>query len=203
MGLLPDLGPGLKPAATVGMTLPQMMAATDIDIFYIVGANPLQRYEMASKNAFVIAQDMFITETTHRADILLPAASAYEKSGSFTNVTGEIQKLQTAARTMGVKSDLEIIGLVAKEMKLDIGIWSPSNVFEEIRQSVSGYNIPLPIIATGQAAQTSPVNGRVPVASAPELIQPAGNTLFTSGSLGRYSKKLTSVVEHPGQLYRS
>ena len=103
---------------------------------------------------------------------------------------------------MGAKPDLEIIGLIAKEMGLNLGIWSPANVFEEIRQSVSGYNIPLPIIATGQAAQTSPLNGRVPVVPRPDLIQSAGNTLFTSGSLGRYSKKLTSVLEYPGQLYR-
>lgn len=203
MGLLPDLGPGYKPVAQPGLTLPEMLADPDIDLFYIIGANPFQRTEPASKKAYVIVQDLFVTETANRADLVLAAASAYEKSGSFTNTTGEVQRLHAAARTMGVKTDLEIIGLIAKEMKINLGIWSPANVFEEIRQSVSGYNIPLPVIATGQAAQTSPLNGRIPVASRPELIQPAGNTLFTSGSLGRYSKKLTSVVEHPGQLYRS
>ncbi|MBI4904332.1 MAG: NADH-quinone oxidoreductase subunit NuoG [Acidobacteria bacterium] len=203
MGLLPDLGPGYKPVETPGLSLLEMMADPSIELFWIIGANPLQRYQLAAKNAYIVVQDMFVNETSHRADILLPAASAYEKSGTFTNVTGEVQKLHPAARTMGVKTDLEIFGLISKEMKLNLGIWSPGNVFDEIRQSVSGYNIPLPVIATGQAAQTSPLNGRIPVASRPELIQPAGNTLFTSGSLGRYSKKLTSVVEHPGQLYRS
>ena len=46
---------------------------------------------------------------------------------------------------MGAKTDLEIIGLLAKEMGANIGIWLPDKVFEEIRRSVRGYNIPLPI----------------------------------------------------------
>jgi len=202
MGLLPDLGPGFKPADSPGLTLPEMLSAADIDVLWVVGANPLSRATLAAKNAFVVVQEMFLTETAKQADIVLPAASAYEKSGTVTNVTGEVQKLHAAGQTMGAKPDLEIMGLIAKELKLNLGIWSPSNVFEEIRSSVSGYNIPLPIIATGQAAQTSPLNGRVSVMPRPDLIQSAGNTLFTSGSLGRYSKKLTSVMEYPGQLYR-
>jgi NADH-quinone oxidoreductase subunit G len=60
---------------------------------------------------------------------------------------------------------------------------------------VHGYNVPLPVIATGGAAQTVPINGRVPAASISELVQSARDTLFTSGSLGRYSKTLNSVLE--------
>ena len=201
MGLLPDLGPGYKPVENPGLALPEMMAATDLDVIWIVGANPLSRYQLAG-NCSLVVQEMFLTETAANADIVLPAASAYEKNGTVTSGTGEVQRLHAAANTMGTKPDLEIMGLIAKEMKLNLGIWSHNNVFDEIRKQVSGYNIPLPIIATGQAVQTSPLNGRVPVASRPDLIQSAGNTLFTSGSLGRYSKKLTSVLEHPGQLYR-
>ncbi|HUQ95613.1 MAG TPA: NADH-quinone oxidoreductase subunit NuoG [Bryobacteraceae bacterium] len=203
MGLLPDLGPGYKPVESAGLTLPEMMAAKDLDVLWVVGANPRARFEFGSSNAFVVVQEMFLTETARLADVVLPASSTYEKGGSMTNVTGEVQKLQAAGKTMGTKPDLEIFGLIAKEMGLNLGIWSSSHVFEEIRQAVRGYNIPLPTIATGQAAQTSPLNGRVPVEARPDLIQTAGNTLFTSGTLGRYSKKLTSVLEHPGQLYRS
>lgn len=201
MGLLPDLGPGFKPVNEPGMALPEIMAAAELDVLWVVGANPLSRYELKS-NAFVVVQEMFLTETARRADVLLPAASAYEKNGTVTSGTGEVQKLHAAARTMGAKPDLEIMGLIAKEMKLNLGIWSPANVFDEIRKDVRGYNIPLPILATGQPAQTSPLNGRVQAAARPDLIQSAGNTLFTSGSLGRYSKKLTSVLEYPGALYK-
>jgi NADH-quinone oxidoreductase subunit G len=120
-----------------------------------------------------------------------------------TNVCGEVQRLKAALKTMGTKPDLEIIGLLSKEMGVNIGIWSPDKVFEEIRKTVRGYNIPLPVIAAGGAAQTVAVNGRVPVHSRPDMVWSARDTLFTSGSLGRYSKMLGSVLEAPGALYRS
>ena len=57
---------------------------------------------------------MFLTETAQRADVVLPAASAYEKNGTVTNVCGEVQRLKRAIATMGAKPDLEIIGLIAQ-----------------------------------------------------------------------------------------
>jgi NADH-quinone oxidoreductase subunit G len=144
-------------------------------------------------------QDLFMSETARRADIVLPAASAYEKSGTVTNVCGEVQRLTQAIKVMGTKTDLEICGLIAKEMGLNLGIWLPDKVFDEIRKTVHGYNVPLPVLATGGAAATVPLNGRVQ--GLPGVIQSAGDTLFTSGSLSRYSKILNSVMESPGALY--
>jgi NADH-quinone oxidoreductase subunit G len=178
-----------------------MLAAEDLDVLWVVGANPLKRGALAAKNAFVVVHEMFLTETAERADVVFPAASAYEKNGTVTNVCGQVQRLKQALRVMGTKTDLEIMGLLAKEMGLQLGIWLPDKLFEEIRTSVRGYNVPLPVIATGGAVQTSPVNGRVPSVAAPEAIRSARDTLFTSGSLGRYSKLLNSLLEAPGALY--
>ena len=160
----------------------------------------MKRWQLASTNAFVVVHEMFLTETGQRADVVLPAASAYEKNGTVTNVCGEVQRLKAGPKFMGAKPDLEIIGLLAKEMGENIGIWLPDKVFEEIRKTVRGYNIPLPVIASGGAAQTGPVNGRVPASSRPDLIQSSRDTLFTSGSLGRYSKMLNSVLEAPARI---
>ena len=113
------------------------------------------------------------------------------------------QKLKAAIKVMGAKTDLEICGLIAKEMGSDVvktvGIWSPEKVFEEVRKTVHGYDVAMPVIATGGAAPTMPLNGRV--ASLPGTVASAGDTLFTSGTLSRYSKILNSVMEAPGQLY--
>jgi len=201
MGLLPNLGPGYEPASDPGLAYDEILAAGDLDVLWVVGANPLKRASLAASKAFVVVQDMFLTETSQRADIVFPAASAYEKSGTVTNVCGEVQRLKAGLKVMGTKPDLEIIGLVAKEMGVNIGMWSAEKLFEEIRSNVRGYNIPLPIVRSGGAAQTAAVNGHVPGTSRPELIQSARDTLFTSGSLGRYSKKLSSVIEAPGELY--
>jgi len=201
MGLSPDCGPGYRPVSGPGLAYDEILAATDLDILWVVGANPLKHAKLAGSSVFVIVQDLFLTETAARADIVFPAASAYEKNGTVTNVCGEVQRLKGGVQVMGTKPDLEILGLLSKEMGVNLGIWSADKVLEEIRNNVHGYNIPLPVIATGGAAQTTPVNGRVPASSRPELIQSARDTLFTSGTLGRYCKKLNSTLEGPGALY--
>jgi NADH-quinone oxidoreductase subunit G len=197
MGLTPELEPGYRPSPLPGMTLDEMLAAKDLDALWVVGANPLARAELLSKNAFVVVQEMFLTETANRADVVLPASSAYEKNGTVTNVCGEIQRLQKAVEIMGAKPDLEIIGLIAREMGAApaVGPWTSTAVFQEIQRTVRGYNVAEAVIATGGAAQTMPVNGRIPVPSRPDLVRSAHDTLFTSGTLGRYSKKLHSVLE--------
>src|SRR5579872_367362 len=202
MGLLPDLGPGYHPLDNAGLSYDQILSDSDLDVLWVVGANPLKRAPLASSKAFVVVQEMFLTETGQRADVVFPAASAYEKSGTVTNVCGEVQRLKAGLKFMGAKPDLEIMGLVAKEMGENIGIWMADKVFDEIRKNVHGYNVALPVIASGGAAQTVPVNGRVPVTPRPDLIQSARDTLFTSGSLGRYSKALSSVLEAPGALFQ-
>ena len=155
--LLP--GPG-------GMSIEEMLAAEDLDALWVVGANPLRRYELAAKNAFVVVQELFPTETALAADVILPAASAYEKSGTVTNVCGEVQRLKRAIETPGTKPDLEIFRLLAREMGLDL---------------------------SGEAGKAR---------RADLAVKSAQDTLFTSGTLGRYSKMLNAVKEAPGGLYR-
>jgi NADH-quinone oxidoreductase subunit G len=75
---------------------------------------------------------------------------------------------------------------------------NPAAVFEEIRKAVPGYDVELIGLLTG-AAESSQVfvkkNGHpaydVPVG----LIRPAQDTLFTSGTLGRYCQAIESVPE--------
>jgi NADH-quinone oxidoreductase subunit G len=197
MGVVPDLLPGYQPAPQPGLAYSEILESPDLDVLWVVGANPLKYYAQPPAGAFVVVQDLFMTETAKRADIVLPAASAYEKNGTVTNVTGEVQRLKAAAKEMGTKPDLEILGLIGKEMGLSLGIWKLDKVLEEIRKTVRGYNVPLPILASGGAAQTTPVNGRIPAALRPDLIRSSRDTLFTSGTLGRYSKTLGSVLERP------
>ena len=202
MGLLPNLGPGYQPVETAGWGIDEMLNAPDLDVLWVVGANPLARAQLSSASAFVVVHELFMTETASRAGVIFPAASAYEKSGTFTSTTGEVQRLKRAAQTVGTKPDLEILGLLSKEMKINLGIWHPDKVFDEIRRGVRGYNVALPVIATGGAAVTAPVNGRIAADPRSERIRSARDTLFTSGSLGRFSNTLNSVIEAPGKLYR-
>jgi NADH-quinone oxidoreductase subunit G len=205
MGLLPDLLPGYRSVSDAGLEpgldYDQILAASDLDALWIVGANPLSRQPLAAQNAFVVVQDLFMTETAQRADVVLPASCAYEKNGTATNVCGDVQKLSRGPKTMGPKPDLEIFALLAKEMRQDLGPTTVDKVFQEIRNSVHGYSVPLAVIETGGAAQAVPLNGHIQIQSRSQVIRSAGNTLYTSGTLGRYSQMLNSVIEAPGALY--
>lgn len=139
MGLFPDLLPGYVPVtlpgtfaeypnlpATPGKTLPQMLDAArtgELGALLIVGANPVSRQKtdpVALRNTCVIVQDLFLTETAALADVVLPAASLYEKSGTVTNTFGDVQMVQKAADHPGVKPDFEILVRLAGSMGVDV-----------------------------------------------------------------------------------
>ena len=185
---------GVSPGAG-GMRVDEMLAA-ELSVLWVVGANPFKN-GAARRCGFLAVQDMFLTETALQADVVLPAASAYEKNGTVTNVTGEVQRLKRAVNTMGAKPDLEIMGLIGREMGAAgvLGPWLPDAVFEEIRRNVRGYEIPVPVLAAGGAAQTALANGSMPAENRRGLVHSDHNGLFASGTLGRYSKVLNSVLE--------
>jgi len=186
MGLVPGEG---------GMRLHEMLTA-DLSALWVVGANPL-KHGAQRKAGFLVVQDLFLTETARQADVVLAAASAYEKNGTVTNTTGEVQRQKKAINTMGAKPDLEIMGFIAREMDAAaaLGPWVPETVLAEIRRTVRGYDIPLPVIDTGGAALTARVNGHAGASARPVSIRSDHNGLFASGTLGRYSKVLNSVLE--------
>ena len=206
MGLVPELLPGYKPSGQPGLHVDEMIEG-NLNVLWVVGANPSKSIssrlpptvlQLSGPGTFLVVQDMFLTETAQLADVVLPAACAYEKNGTITNVTGEVQRLKRAINTMGAKPDLEIMGFIAREMgaAATLGPWLPDTILEEIRKNVHGYQVPLAALATGGAAQTMPVNGRISVENLPALVHSDHNGLFASGTLGRYSKVLHSVVEN-------
>jgi predicted molibdopterin-dependent oxidoreductase YjgC len=209
MGLVPELLPGYKPSGQTGLHVDEMINGS-LDVLWVVGANPYKNKSprptltepgpggTPQGSGFLVVQDLFLTETASQADVVLPAACAYEKNGTITNVTGEVQRLKRAIDTMGAKPDLEIMGFIGREMGAAgvLGPWLPDTITDQIVKSVNGYKVPLATLATGGAAQTMPVNGRISVENLPALVHSDHNGLFASGTLGRYSKVLNSVVEN-------
>ncbi|MGA2569614.1 MAG: molybdopterin-dependent oxidoreductase [Terracidiphilus sp.] len=260
MGLFPDLLPGYVPVtapgafaeypnlpAAPGKSLPQMLdaaAAGELGALLIVGANPVSSAELgpaAFKNTFLVVQDLFLTETAALADVVLPAASLYEKSGTVTNTFGDIQMVRKAADRPGVKPDFEILVRLADAMGAGIkslvpfdrsgvtgdlgqtrgaqageadrhGVWLEANglepklspfdplaLLDEIERLVPGYSLDRINLLAGNDTHTEPASpGFVPVSALADsdLVVPAHDTLFTSGTLGRYSSALKQLEEH-------
>jgi NADH-quinone oxidoreductase subunit G len=93
--------------------------------------NPAAVVEALSRVPFVVVSDLFMTETTKLATLVLPAKGVFEKSGTTTNLAGDILPLkQSLAAPDGPLSDLEmLIGL-----SLQLGIELPT--VEEVEIAV-------------------------------------------------------------------
>ena len=140
MGLLPDRLPGYVPIdapgafraeypglpATPGKSLPQILDAAangGLAALLVVGANPVAKANTGPtslKNTFVVVQDIFLTETAALADVVFPATSLYEKTGTITNTFGDLQLAKKAADHAGVKPDFEILVRLASAMDADV-----------------------------------------------------------------------------------
>jgi len=70
--------------------------------------------------SFVVVQDMFLTETAAIADVVLPAANVYEKSGTCTNTCGDLQLVKKAGEVAGAKPDFEMIVRIADAIGFDV-----------------------------------------------------------------------------------
>lgn len=101
----------------------------------------LQDNSALSNKDFVVVQELFETETTDQADVVLPAASFAEIDGTYTNNTGFVQRVRQAIEPVHQsKTDWMITSLIAREMGTDFGYnFSASAVFRSIADSVSAY----------------------------------------------------------------
>jgi NADH-quinone oxidoreductase subunit G len=228
MGVLPDRLPGysyldnksaveaiekywgMKLPTKAGRTAPQMVEAAqsgELKALYVVGANPFAHYGKpgAARGSLqlLIVQEMFLSETAQLADIVFPAASAYEKNGTVTNTSGEVQLLRKAAEVMGTRSDFDLLRILSHQLeRLGLGrafhYKDPAAVFEEIRKVVPGYNLQPAGLLTGGAEPIKlhfSTNGHAAYDVPVQLIRPANDTLFTSGSLGRFCTMMQSLPE--------
>lgn len=266
MGLFPDLLPGylalnagqnfveewgqLPSAKGLGLAeMKQAIKERRLGALIVVGPDApddLGLELLEASDTFIVTLELFQEQTANGtyaspqrnwASVVLPAASAYEKAGTFTNTCGDLQLLKKAGDITGIKSDFEIIVRIAERMGTDVhklvpfgqgvradmgqtrgaqsgeadrhSVWLAANgleprlspfdpmaILDEIQRLVPGYDLSRLNLLAGNdqhmhAAEHSnagPGNGLV-------QILPANDSLFTSGTLGRYSKVLNDVIE--------
>ena len=72
---------------------------------------------LADERIFIVVQDLFLTETAALADVVLPAATWGEKTGTFTNADRTVHLCELAVDPPGeARSDLEIFLDFARRM---------------------------------------------------------------------------------------
>jgi NADH-quinone oxidoreductase subunit G len=147
MGVLPDSGPGYTTAAK-GLSTRQMLDAAvagHLKALLVMGNNVLVRYPNAAKARqalealeFLVVQDLFLTETAQLADVVLPAVSAFEKNGTFTNVEGRVQRITRAMDPVGAgRPDWQILAQLSVALGSSLGYGSVDQVVADIRKALA------------------------------------------------------------------
>jgi NADH-quinone oxidoreductase subunit G len=192
---------GAKIPTKPGRHAREIMAGIEsgqIKALLVFGSNPVKTFgvsQEALRNlAFVTVAEIFPTETAEAADVVLPATSFAEKSGTVTNTCGQVQALKKTMRKAGTQSDFEILLALARLFGQKWNYQSPDDVTREIIAKVPGYALPLPSLLIGRAVATPP-EGWPPALEGPDLVFSSRDSLFTSGTLSRYSWALNSVDE--------
>jgi len=170
----------------------------EIKALLVFGSNPVKTYGISNgvlgKLAFLMVAEVFPTETTAMADVVLPATTFAEKSGTVTNTCGQAQALKKTMRKAGTNSDLEILLSLARLLGQRWNYQTADDVTREIIAKVPGYALPLPSLLVGRAVATRP-EGTPGELEGAGLVFSSRDTLFTSGTLSRYSWALNSVDE--------
>jgi formate dehydrogenase major subunit len=141
---------GAELAAEEGLTVTEILDAAvagRIKGMYMLGENPFLSDPNANKVRkglsnldFLVVQDIFLTETAEFADVVLPATSALEKLGTFTNTDRRVQIGRPALEAPGdSRLDWEIICEISTRMGKPMHYDSASQVFDEFASLCKAY----------------------------------------------------------------
>ena len=169
MGALPNVMSGYQPVADAavrkkfeeawgvsgldekpGLTIGEMMASAlkgEVRALYVMGENPMMsdpdtaHIEQALANLdFLVVQDIFLSETAAKADVVLPAASFAEREGTYTNTERRVQLSRKAVEPPGsARADWEILCEVSRLAGYPMGYGSLAEVMKEINRLTPSY----------------------------------------------------------------
>jgi formate dehydrogenase major subunit len=133
-----------------GLTVVEIMKAAlagSIKGMYILGENPFISDPNSNKIRkalsaldFLVVQDIFLTETAEFADVILPASSYFEKSGTYTNTDRRVQVGHPVLESPGeAREDWRIICDIAERVGFSMRYDSPAEVFAEFTALTKNY----------------------------------------------------------------
>jgi len=141
---------GVKLSPQVGLTVTEIMHAAlkgSVKGMYMMGENPflsdpdINKVRKAlSALEFLVVQDIFFTETAEFADVILPASSFMEKTGTYTNTDRRVQIGRPALQPPGeARQDWELICEISNRMGFPMKYDSVEQVFDEFAACTNEY----------------------------------------------------------------
>ena len=139
---------------THAMKMFELAEEDKLDLLWISGTNPavslpeLSRIRsiLSRRDLFTVVQDLYLTETACLADVVLPAATWGEKTGTFTNADRTVHLCEKAVDPPGqARTDLDIFVDYARRMGFRdkdgsplVGWTDPEGAFEAWKECSRG-----------------------------------------------------------------
>jgi len=188
MGLLP---------VTAGLDTRGMLDAAragKLGALAIFGANPVLRFpdralvEAALEAVpFVVVSELFMTETAERANLILPACSIFEKSGTTTDLAGDVLPVMGSVVAPGeAQADGDMLVLLAEA--LGVSLPDPA----ELERAVAAAAAKAP----RDARPLPPAPTPVPT-SVGELRLVIESAIFTGGGTSAFDSRVAALRVTP------
>jgi formate dehydrogenase alpha subunit len=161
VGALPDLLPGYQQVGDEeaarrfeerwgvtlererGLRIPEMFDAAlrgDLKALWVMGEDIAQTDPDTAKIEavleacdLVVSQEIFLSRTAERADVVLPAAAWLEKDGTFVNFDRRFQRVRAALPPPGdARTDFDILQAVAAALGGDLNCPTPAAAMDEL-----------------------------------------------------------------------
>ncbi|MEW5719952.1 MAG: NADH-quinone oxidoreductase subunit NuoG, partial [Chloroflexota bacterium] len=137
-GILPDGGVGRTRVDARGLSAREMTVGK-VRGLYVMACDPASDGNFV-KPEFLVVQDLFLTETAKRADVILPAQSFAERDGTFTNTERRVQLFRAALKPIGeAKPDWWIIAEIGKRLNANWNYKAASEIMDEIATTAPLY----------------------------------------------------------------
>jgi NADH-quinone oxidoreductase subunit G len=114
--------------------------AGELDAMVIAGVDPGDLPDpeaaLAALDAapFLVSLELRASAVTDRADVVLPVAAVAEKAGTFVNWEGRPGSFGAALLVPSVRSDLHVLGALADEMDVHLGLPGPAAALRELQR---------------------------------------------------------------------
>ncbi len=191
----------------VGVDATQLLAQAgeQVRAMYVagsfLGSQLLQHPDALSRLDFLVVQELFETDTTAFADVVLPAASFAEIDGTFTNNDGLVQRVRQSIPPLNQsKPDWIITAQLSAEIGVDFGFqMSASAVFNEIAAKVPAYaGLRYPLLRD----ETQPVQVKHALVQSPELTEQLRSLRSKVEALPPPGEKITVTPDVGHELFK-
>jgi NADH-quinone oxidoreductase subunit G len=143
LGLVPGEG---------GLDARAMAKSGALDVLFLLGADEIE----VQPGAFVVYQGTHGDRGAHRADVILPGAAYTEKSGTYVNTEGRVQRGNRAGFPPGdAREDWAIL----RALSQTLGATLPFNSLADLRMALYARHARFAEIDTVAAADPAPLGG--------------------------------------------